>query len=83
MNVTAHIAQNKSGRRTNISYVVAQSTGYKQSQQKRKLIEHGFGWTKTVAAMQRVLVRGLERVDQMLTMTAFNITRMRSLRESV
>lgn len=36
-----------------------------------------------VGSMQRVLVRGLERVDQMfmLTMTAFNITRMRTLRE--
>ncbi len=81
MNVTAHIAQNKSGRRSNISDEVAQSDGYKQSQQKRKLIEQGFGWAKTVGAMRQVLVRGLERVDQMfmLTMTAFNITRMRSV----
>jgi transposase len=83
MNVTAHIAQNKSGRRSNVADEVAQTIGYKQSQQKRKLIEQGFGWAKTVGAMQRVLVRGLERVDQMfmLTMTAFNITRMRSLGE--
>lgn len=83
MNVMAHIAQNKSGRRSNISDEMAQTDGYKQSQQKRKLIEQGFGWAKTVGSMQRVLVRGLERVDQMfmLTMTAFNIMRMRTLGE--
>ena len=80
LDVTAHIAQNKSGRRSNIADEVVQTDGYKRSQQKRKLIEQGFGWAKTVWAMQQVLVRGLERVDQMfmLTMTAFNLTRMRS-----
>ena len=44
-------------------------------------IEQGFGWAKTVGHMRQVLVRGLEKVDQMfvLTMTAYNLTRLRTL----
>ena len=53
------------------------------SQQERKLIEQGFGWAKAVGLghMAQVMVRGLEKVDQMfvLTMTAYNLTRMRTL----
>lgn len=49
--------------------------------QKRKLIEQGFGWAKTVGPIRQVMVRGLKKVDQMfvLTMTAYNLTRMRTL----
>jgi hypothetical protein len=55
--------------------------GYEISQQKRKLIEQGFGWAKVVGQMAQVMVRGLEKVDQMfvLTMAAYNLTRMRTL----
>jgi len=60
---------------------IAQSVGYAVSQQKRKLIEQGFGWAKSVGGMRQVMVRGLKRVDQMfvLTMAAYNLVRMRSL----
>jgi hypothetical protein len=49
--------------------------------QKRKLIEQGFGWAKVIGGMRQVLVRGIEKVDQMfaLTMAAFNLTRMRGV----
>ncbi|MEM5279355.1 IS5/IS1182 family transposase, partial [Cupriavidus taiwanensis] len=49
--------------------------------QKRKLIEQGFGWVKTVGRMRQVMVRGLKKVDQMfvLSMAAYHIVRMRSL----
>jgi hypothetical protein len=49
---------------------------YAFSQQQRKSIEQGFGWAKTVGHMRQVLMRGLEKVDQMfvLTMTAYNLT---------
>ena len=59
----------------------ATSVGYAISQNKRKLIEQRFGWAKTVGRMRQVMVRGLKRVDQMfvLTMTAYNLTRMRTL----
>ena len=79
--VTPHVAQNTSGRRSAVPDAIAQTDGYAVSQQKRKLIEQGFGWAKTVGGIRQVMVRGLERVDQMfvLTMAAYNLTRMRTL----
>lgn len=60
---------------------IADSEGYAISQQKRKLIEQGFGWAKTVGHMRQVLVRGIQKVGQMfvLTMAGYNLTRLRSL----
>ena len=81
MDVVAHVAQNTTGRRSAVPDAVAHSAGYALSQQKRKLIEQGFGWAKTVGRMRQVMVRGLKKVDQMfvLTMAAYNLVRMRTL----
>ena len=81
MKVTPHVAQNKSGRQSAVPDEIAQTEGYATSQRKRKLIEQGFGWAKTVGSMRQVMVRGLQRVDQVfvLTMAAYNLVRMRSL----
>jgi len=81
MGVTPHVAQNTSGRRSAVPDAIVQTDGYAVSQQKRKLIEQGFGWAKTVGRIRQVMVRGLERVDQIfvLTMAAYNLTRMRTL----
>lgn len=81
MKVTPHVAQNTSGRRSAVPDTIAASVGYAISQQKRKLIEQGFGWAKTVGRMRQVVVRGLKKVDQMfvLNMAAYNLVRMRSL----
>ena len=81
MNVLPHVAQNTSGRRSAVPDEIAASVGYQISQTKRKLIEQGFGWAKTVGRMRHVMVRGLEKVDQMfvLTMSAYNLTRLRTL----
>ncbi|QEZ45561.1 IS5 family transposase [Cupriavidus oxalaticus] len=81
MKVTPHVAQNTSGRRSAVPDEIARSVGYAISQQKRKLIEQGFGWVKTVGRMRQVMVRGLKKVDQMfvLSMAAYNLVRMRSL----
>lgn len=81
MKVAPHVAQNKSGRSSAVPDEIAQTAGYAISQRKRKLIEQGFGWAKTVGSMRQVMVRGLARVDQMfvLTMAAYNLVRMRSL----
>ena len=81
MGVTPHVAQTTSGRRSAVPDAIATTTGYAISQNKRKLIEQGFGWAKTVGRMRQVMVRGLKRVDQMfvLTMAAYNLTRMRTL----
>jgi transposase len=81
MKVTPHVAQNTSGRRSAVTDAIASSLGYSISQRKRKLIEQGFGWAKTVGRMRQVMVRSLEKVDQMfvLNMAAYNLVRMRSL----
>ena len=81
MHVIPHVAQNTSGRRSAVPDDIAASAGYAISLQKRKRIEQVFGWAKTVGPMRQVMVRGLQKVDQMfvLTMTAYNLTRMRTL----
>ena len=81
MNVIPHVAQNTSGRRSAVPDAIAASAGYAISVPKRKLIEQGFGWAKTVGRIRQVMVRGLRRVDQIfvLTMAAYNLTRMRTL----
>ncbi len=60
---------------------MAATEGYAISKQKRKLIEQGFGRAKLIGPIRRVMVRGLDKVDQLfvLTMTAYKLTRMRTL----
>jgi transposase len=81
MQVLPHVAQNTSSRKSAVPDNVAKSEGYAISQQKRKLIEQGFGWAKLVGPIRQVMVRGLKKVDQLfvLTMAAYNLTRMRTL----
>lgn len=81
MNVVPHVAQNKAGRRSAVPDAIVQSVGYAMSQQRRKLIEQGFGWAKTIVGIRQAMVRGLKRVDQafVITMAAYNLVRMRSL----
>ncbi|KAG0163343.1 hypothetical protein DFQ30_000317 [Apophysomyces sp. BC1015] len=81
MKVAPHVAQNTSGRGSAVADAIARSVGHAISQQKRKLIEQGFGWVKTVGRMRQVMVHGLEKVDQMfvLNMAAYHLVRMRSL----
>ena len=83
LKVTPHVAQNKSGRSSAVPDEIAASVGYALSQRKRKLIEQGFGWAKFVGPIRQVMVRGLKKVDQLfvLTMAAYNLTRMRTLAE--
>ena len=81
LNVLPHVAQNTSHRRSAVPDEIADSDGYAISQQKRKLIEQGFGWAKFIGPIRQVMVRGLGRVDQLfvLIMAAYNLTRMRTL----
>jgi IS5 family transposase len=83
LNVTPHVAQNKSGRSSAVPEEIAQSEGYMLSQRKRKLIEQGFGWAKSVGSIRQVMVRGIAKVGQqfVLTMAAYNLVRMRTLAE--
>ena len=80
--VTPHVAQNT--RRNGGSAIDGRTTrhpGYEISQIKRKCIEQCFGWGKVIGPIRQVMVRGLDKVDAVfaLTMTAYNLTRMRSL----
>jgi hypothetical protein len=83
MNVLPHVAQNTANRKSAVPEHIAASDGYAISQQKRKLIEQGFGWAKFIGPIRQVMVRGLKKVDQLfvLTMAAYNLTRMRSLEQ--
>jgi transposase len=81
-NVIPHVAQNTN--RVGGSAIDGSTTrheGYAVSQRKRKCIEQCFGWGKLIGPMRHVLVRGLDKVDQLvtLTMAAYNLTRLRSL----
>ena len=55
--------------------------GYAISQQKRKLVEQGFGWMKTIGGLRKLRHRGGPLVDWIFTFTAaaYNIVRMRRL----
>jgi transposase len=80
--VTPHVAQNTE--RRGGSAIDARTTrhaGYEASQRRRKCIEQCFGWGKTIGSIRQVMIRGLDKVDQLLTLTmaAYNLTRMRRL----
>ena len=51
MKVLPHVAQNTSGRSSAVPDSIAQTAGYEVSQQKRKLIEQGFGWGKFIRSL--------------------------------
>lgn len=82
INVTPHVAQNLN--RNGGSAIDGRTTrhpGYEISQRKRKCIEQCFGWGKLIGPIRQVMVRGLDKVDQLLTLTmaAYNLTRLRTL----
>ena len=55
--------------------------GYALSQQKRKLVEQGFGWSKVIGLLRQLRHRGLARVGWIVSFTnaAYNLVRMRTL----
>ena len=82
INVTPHVAQNINRRGGSaIDERTTRHVGYDVSQRKRKCIEQCFGWGKLIGPIRQVMVQGLDKVDQLLTltMTAYNLTRLRTL----
>jgi transposase len=81
LNVTPHVAQNTTNRRSAIDERTTRHQGYDISQKKRKRVEEVFGWMKTVALLRKTRFRGLERVGWMFTFAAaaYNLVRMRNL----
>jgi transposase len=81
MGATPHVAQHTAGRRSAIDRRTTRHPGYAISQQKRKLVEQGFGWMKTIGGLRKLRHRGGRRVTWVFTWTAaaYNIVRMRRL----
>jgi transposase len=81
MQVTPHIAQHTTRRRSAIDARTTRHPGYAISQQKRKLVEQGFGWMKTIGGLRKLRHRGGALVTWVFTFTAaaYNIVRMRRL----
>jgi transposase len=81
MGVTPHVAQHTTGRRSAIDGRTTRHAGYAISQQKRKLVEQGFGWMKTIGGLRKLRHRGRPLVTWIFTLTAaaYNIVRLRRL----
>ena len=82
-NTTPHVAQNVHVNRPT-SAIDARTTrheGYSVSQVKRKLIEEGFGWTKTIGGLRKLHHRGREKVGWIFTFTnaAYDLVWIRTL----
>ena len=58
LGVTPHIAQHTTNRRSAIDARTTRHVGYRISQRKRKLVEQGFGWMKTVGGLRKLRHRG-------------------------
>jgi transposase len=81
LNVTPHVAQNTTNRRSAIDGRTTRHPGYAVSGRLRKRIEEVFGWTKAAAGFRKTRHRGLARVGWMftLTATAYNLVRLPKL----
>ena len=52
MNITPHVAQNTTNRRSAIDERTTRHAGYEVSQRKRKRVEQSFGWMKIIGDAQ-------------------------------
>jgi transposase len=80
-NVTPHVAQNTTNRRSAIDGRTTRHPGYAVSGRVRKRIEEVFGWAKAAAGFRKTHHRGLARLGWMftLTATAYNLVRLPKL----
>jgi IS5 family transposase len=81
MNITPHVAQNNTNRRSAVDQRTTRHAGYEISQRKRKRVEQSFGWMKMVGMLKKVKLRGIEKVGWLFTFTgaAYNLCRLRNL----
>jgi transposase len=81
MNITPHVAQNTSKRRSAVDERTTRHAGYEVSQRKRKRVEQSFGWMKMIGMLKKVKLRGIEKVGWLFTFTgaAYNLCRLRNL----
>jgi transposase len=81
LQVTPHVTQNNTNRRSAIDGRTTRHEGYAVSQRKRKRVEEVFGWMKTIGLQRKSRFRGPDRVGWMFTFAAaaYNLVRMRNL----
>src|SRR5713101_3484552 len=81
MNITPHVAQNDTNRRSAVDQRTTRMPGYEISQRKRKRVEQSFGWMKMVGMLKKVKLRGIDKVGWLFTFTgaAYNLCRLRNL----
>ena len=80
-NITPHVAQNDSYRRSAIDNRTTRHAGYSISQVKRKMIECVFGWGKLHGTMRKTKLRGTPNVagQFMLNLIGYNLIRIPKL----
>lgn len=82
-NTSPHVAQNIHATRPTsaIDDRTTRHPGYQVSQVKRKLVEEGFGWAKTIGGLRKLHHRGQEKVGWIFAFTnaAYNLVRIRTL----
>jgi transposase len=82
-NTTPHVAPNVHATKSTsaVDGRTTRHTGFQVSQVKRKLVEEGFGWMKTIGGLRKLHHRGREKVGWIFTFTnaAYNLVRMRTL----
>src|SRR5215813_5531921 len=83
LEVTPHVSQNTSNRRSAIDGRTTRHPGYEISLSKRWLVEKPFGWLKQIGPLKKVKFRGLAKVDWLFVFScaAFNLLRIPKLRE--
>jgi IS5 family transposase len=82
--VTPHVAQNVSNRKSAIDGRVTRHEGYALSQRRRKLVEESFGWMKTVGGARKLRYVGVAKNQfwMMMEAVAYNLVRMANLQPS-
>lgn len=79
LQVTPHVQKNETDkRRSNLDERTTRHPGYQISIQKRRRIEHIFGWLKTTALMRKVRHRGQAKLEWIFTLavSGYNLVRM-------
>lgn len=81
LNVTPHVAQNDTNRRSAIDARTTRHSGYSVSQRVRKRIEENFGWGKDIGPIRKTKLRGSNKVgfQWLLTLTGYNLIRLRNI----
>jgi DDE family transposase len=82
-NTTPHVAQNihETLPESAVDGRTRRYAGYDVSQVKRKLVEEGFGWGKTIGGLRKLHHRGQEKVAWIFAFTnaAYNLVRIPTL----